>query len=762
MLLSFVMILSFCLNNSLIYVHASSGDGNVSVDSDVQSDDEKSFNLDRLLEHNKQILSKSVDDGMFVDAPVATLFRVAADSVDKSGLNSVGGFDWVINSGKVSLNNLRSLDSLSGRFKVYDWNNAAMSIGKILWYEWSCDWRTSGYLSYNGVRDFCTLVFKDAATSASGVTADLRIVISDIYCTGQFATPNSGAMAGVPYDGGAGNDCPVIISDYFGEYTGISTSAESWGGASGVADFYGRKGRHMTFTYSLLESGTNRVIDNQTMLAVFSDIDVNGNDNSFNGGFANFVEGVRVNSGAESSVYVEPDTYILAVGNDYLATQGTEKANERLSSIAFLANTGRLSVTTSNSHGSGLMVNFSLDTLNFAKYEIIPSKEGPGSISPSTKQSYYAGANARFDMVPDNEHCYLKSLLIDDVPVDVLSESGMSYDFSNVRANHKIHAVFDTKKYSIRFEPNGSSNPDYQTGEFTQNVVGGSMDKMDCYCGTKYTLFKNRFTRAGYEFAGWNTKADGSGTSYSDEYADVYNWSSVNDSEITLYAQWRKKLGTETITIISEETGNPVPNVGLCLQKNVDGVWTDVTSGTTNSDGNIAVSNLHWFDYRWVMTDVPVGYESASSHTAFTITYDKLQSTNQVVLYMKRVQIILDSRVSDIISGENAPCFLYSITGTDVAGVSHSYNLMVQTNGSSKFGTNMMSDLFAGTYEITQVPVSRYVAENALSVSHAVGNGINASVDVKNCDSAEVLFPYRLGQYGGFSHTDGVTNKLER
>ena len=81
--------------------------------------------------------------------------------------------------------------------------------------------------------------------------------------------------------------------------------------------------------------------------------------------------------------------------------------------------------------------------------------------------------------------------------------------------------------------------------------------------------------------------------------------------------------------------------------------------------------------------------------------------------------------------------------------------------GSFKFGTNRLDDLFAGTYKMTQIPVSRYVAENALSVSHAVGNGINASVDVKNYDSAEVLFPYRLGQYGGFSHTDGVTNKLE-
>lgn len=304
--------------------------------------------------------------------------------------------------------------------------------------------------------------------------------------------------------------------------------------------------------------------------------------------------------------------------------------------------------------------------------------------------------------------------------------------------------------------------PDYQTGEFKQNVVTGSMENMDCYCGTQYTLLKNRYVREGYEFVGWNTKADGSGTFYCDEYTNVYNWSLVNDTEITLYAQWRKKLGTETITVVSEETGNPVSNVSMKLQKNVNGVWTDVTTGVTDANGKITVNDLHWFDYRWVMTGVPAGYELSSSHTTFMITYNKLSATNQVILYMKHVDIILDSQVSEIISGESAPAFMYHVTGTDVAGVSHSYNLMVQTNGSSKFGTNRLTDLFAGEYTITQIPVSRYVAGNAMNVSHGIVDGVNASVDVKNYDSAEVLFPYSLEQYNGLSHTDGETNRLER
>ena len=53
------------------------------------------------------------------------------------------------------------------------------------------------------------------------------------------------------------------------------------------------------------------------------------------------------------------------------------------------------------------------------------------------------------------------------------------------------------------------------------------------------TLNLNTFTRRGYTFAGWNTKADGSGESY-EEGAEIYNLSSQEGGEIRLYAQWEK------------------------------------------------------------------------------------------------------------------------------------------------------------------------------------------------------------------------------
>ncbi|MBR0333702.1 MAG: InlB B-repeat-containing protein, partial [Bacteroidales bacterium] len=44
----------------------------------------------------------------------------------------------------------------------------------------------------------------------------------------------------------------------------------------------------------------------------------------------------------------------------------------------------------------------------------------------------------------------------------------------------------------------------------------------------------NTFTRSGYTFTGWNTKADGSGTSYTDKQSITLS------QDITLYAQWKR------------------------------------------------------------------------------------------------------------------------------------------------------------------------------------------------------------------------------
>ena len=74
--------------------------------------------------------------------------------------------------------------------------------------------------------------------------------------------------------------------------------------------------------------------------------------------------------------------------------------------------------------------------------------------------------------------------------------------------------------------------------KFDKNTAdAGSMTGQNIAYDTTTALTKNGYTKKGYSFTGWNTKADGSGTKYADE-ADVTNLSYTDGDTITLYAQW--------------------------------------------------------------------------------------------------------------------------------------------------------------------------------------------------------------------------------
>ena len=76
---------------------------------------------------------------------------------------------------------------------------------------------------------------------------------------------------------------------------------------------------------------------------------------------------------------------------------------------------------------------------------------------------------------------------------------------------------------TVTFEANGSA----------EYPVEGTMAPQTVTANTETQLNANTFTREGYNFTGWNTEADGTGTSYADG-------ATVNLTEnTTLYAQWQ-------------------------------------------------------------------------------------------------------------------------------------------------------------------------------------------------------------------------------
>ena len=91
--------------------------------------------------------------------------------------------------------------------------------------------------------------------------------------------------------------------------------------------------------------------------------------------------------------------------------------------------------------------------------------------------------------------------------------------------NLTLYAKWKANSYMIVFKGNKNTT--------------GNMDSQTIKYGKSKKLSKNSFARTGYTFKEWNTKADGSGTSYKNQ-EEVKNLSSKDGDTITLYAQWKK------------------------------------------------------------------------------------------------------------------------------------------------------------------------------------------------------------------------------
>lgn len=78
-------------------------------------------------------------------------------------------------------------------------------------------------------------------------------------------------------------------------------------------------------------------------------------------------------------------------------------------------------------------------------------------------------------------------------------------------------------QYNVSYDGNGSTDGSLIGGTF-------SIEK-------SYAILENEFKKTGYKFVGWNTKADGSGTSFA--AGDEIEYSTYNNN-LTLYAQWQE------------------------------------------------------------------------------------------------------------------------------------------------------------------------------------------------------------------------------
>lgn len=150
--------------------------------------------------------------------------------------------------------------------------------------------------------------------------------------------------------------------------------------------------------------------------------------------------------------------------------------------------------------------------------------------------------------------------------------------------NHGItmYANWQPNEYQIIYNGNGAS--------------GGTISPQSMVYDKSANLRNNLFYRTGYTFNGWNTKADGTGTAYTNQQT-VSNLTSTNGGTVTLYAQW-----TPCVYKLTTDKQRGIGGTDTFYEKYDNGFYSDSTCVSEIS--SISIPSRTGYDfkgyYSWV------------------------------------------------------------------------------------------------------------------------------------------------------------------
>ena len=122
--------------------------------------------------------------------------------------------------------------------------------------------------------------------------------------------------------------------------------------------------------------------------------------------------------------------------------------------------------------------------------------------------------------------------------------SGTAYnpnDVIEVKGDVKLFAQWKANAYSLSYDGNGATS--------------GSIASQSAEFGKQFTVARNEFERPGYQFAGWNTAANGSGTRY--QVGDVIEVT----GDVKLFAQWVANKYRVVFEANADGIADPAPQV---------------------------------------------------------------------------------------------------------------------------------------------------------------------------------------------------------
>ena len=244
-------------------------------------------------------------------------------------------------------------------------------------------------------------------------------------------------------------------------------------------------------------------------------------------------------------------------------------------------------------------------------------------------------------------------------------------------------------QYTVKFEPNADAGENLTAT--TQAV----------YYNRQRTLNANTFKYTGYTFAGWNTKADGTGTAYTDGQT-IENLSSADGAVITLYAQWKIHTHKLKVYVSNENADGSFGNEWLwkdvTLEYNTpysytgyvnDTVYQQISTSGTMYDSDITI---HLKAMRKTFNQkLTVYYEQPDgSFDAGTVVINKAYRYGQTVSWNRNADVTY-----------KAAGISWSVSGTNVKELKvYRQQYKITVNGADKHVTTTGSGTYRYGYEL--------------------------------------------------------------